>query len=245
MQDKTHLGFQEIETSEKTSAVSNIFSTVAAKYDLMNDLMSLGLHRIWKHITIELARIQPTDQVLDLASGTADLARKIAPIISEAGSLHLLDLQPNMISLGRDNMLNAGWVKNVFYTVGNIEQLPYPDSHFDCLTIGFGLRNVADIPTGLRECYRVLKPGGKLVVLEFSKVNSTLKGLYDWYSFNIIPSMGKYVAKDYESYQYLVESIRMHPIQETLAQMIVDHGFQHCTYGNISCGVVCVHLGYK
>lgn len=238
-------GFEKVSMQDKLKKVSEVFYSVASKYDLMNDLMSFGMHRFWKEFSIEQCNIQPEQVILDVATGTGDLAKKIAKRLRGTGALHLCDLQQEMIKIGRDNMINDGFVSNVHYSIGDAEKLPYKDNMFDCLTIGFGLRNVANIDNALSEFYRVLKPRGKLMILEFSKINPNLKDLYDWYSFNVIPWLGKLIVNDQKSYQYLVESIRTHPDQVNLMNKIIDADFSICAYENLSFGIVSMHICYK
>lgn len=243
--NQTHFGFHAINIKEKINKVSNVFRSVASKYDLMNDLMSFGLHRFWKSFSIQRCNIQRDQTVLDVASGTGDLSCKIARQLNGTGSLHLFDLQINMLQLGRKNMIDAGFIGNIYYAIGDAEKLPYQDNQFDCLTIGFGLRNITNMQGALTEFYRVIKLGGKLMILEFSKPNPLIQDLYDWYSFNIIPWLGDLVTHDRESYQYLVESIRMHPGQEDLMKVVLRSGFKTCLYEDISGGIVSIHMAYK
>ena len=242
----THFGYSQVDWEEKAGKVSAVFDSVAPRYDLMNDLMSLGVHRAWKRFTVDLACIQRGDRVLDLASGTGDLAALMAPRIGPRGALVMSDYNAAMLSQGRDRMLDEGRGAGVGYIQADAEALPFADESFDCITIGFGLRNVRDKARALAAMCRVLAPGGRLLVLEFSKPgNPLLKGLYDRYSFEILPRMGQLVAGDAESYRYLAESIRMHPDQETLKGMLVEAGFERCQYHNLTGGIVAVHRGYK
>ncbi len=242
----THFGYQEIPVEEKTEKVAGVFTSVASKYDIMNDFMSLGIHRLWKRLTIASANVKPTANILDLAGGTGDLTKLFYPKVKEKGHIVLADINYAMLSTGRDRLTNLGLVKNLSYADVNAECLPFTDNHFDLITIAFGLRNVTDKETALRSMYRVLKPGGKLMILEFSKpTNKLVKPLYDTYSFNILPMLGKFVANDAESYQYLAESIRMHPDQETLKKMVIEAGFDDCRYSNYTFGIVALHTCYK
>ncbi|HHL45647.1 MAG TPA: bifunctional demethylmenaquinone methyltransferase/2-methoxy-6-polyprenyl-1,4-benzoquinol methylase UbiE [Gammaproteobacteria bacterium] len=244
--DTTHFGYQQVPVEEKVERVAGVFHSVAAKYDLMNDLMSFGVHRIWKHFTIQLAGVRRGQRVLDLAGGTGDLAARFASIVGPQGEVVLADINDSMLKVGRENLTNKGVVGNVEYVQANAECLPFPDNHFDCITIAFGLRNVTDKEAALRSMYRVLKPGGRLLVLEFSKpVVPGLNKLYDAYSFTLLPLMGKLVTNDADSYRYLAESIRMHPDQETLRAMMEQAGFERCDYHNLTGGIVAVHRGFK
>jgi len=244
--DTTHFGYQQVPVEEKVERVAGVFHSVAAKYDLMNDLMSFGVHRIWKHFTIQLAGVRRGQRVLDLAGGTGDLAARFASIVGPTGEVVLADINDSMLKVGRENLTNKGVVGNVKYVQANAECLPFPDNHFNCITIAFGLRNVTDKDAALRSMYRVLKPGGRLLVLEFSKpVVPGLNKLYDAYSFTLLPLMGKLVTNDADSYRYLAESIRMHPDQETLRAMMEQAGFERCDYHNLTGGIVAVHRGFK
>lgn len=242
----THFGYQEVPVGEKSHLVAQIFNSVASKYDLMNDVMSLGLHRLWKQIVIQEANIRQHQHLLDVASGTGDLAKAFAKKLAGTGELVVSDINESMLSIARERITNAGFIKNITYTLADAEKLPFAANHFDLITIAFGLRNVTDKLTALKSMYRVLKPGGKLLVLEFSKPTSKLiNRLYDFYSFNIIPNVGGLIARDKASYQYLVESIRMHPDQDTLKSMMNDAGFEDVTYTNFHNGIVALHKGYK
>jgi len=226
--------------------MSGIFFSVAAKYDLMNDVLSLGIHRIWKRYTIDCSGIRKGQQVLDLAGGTGDLSAKFARIVGPTGHVVLADINDSMLKVGRAKLRDLGIIGNVDYVQANAEALPFPDNHFDLVTIAFGLRNVTDKEKALASIYRVLKPGGRLLVLEFSKpIYKPLSKLYDFYSFNILPKLGKLIANDSESYRYLAESIRMHPNQETLKEMMQAVGFEGTEYFNLSAGIVALHRGYK
>ena len=242
----THFGYKTVAAHEKEQMVAGVFHSVAAKYDLMNDLMSFGIHRLWKRFAIECAGLRPAQKVLDLAGGTGDLTARFSRIVGERGEVVLADINDSMLKVGRDKLRNLGLVDNIRYVQANAEALPFPDNHFDLITIGFGLRNVTDKEKALASMFRVLKPGGRLLVLEFSKPTSELMAkLYDLYSFHILPKMGKLVARDSDSYQYLAESIRMHPDQDTLKGMMETVGFESVDYFNLTQGVVALHRGYK
>ncbi|QAB14641.1 bifunctional demethylmenaquinone methyltransferase/2-methoxy-6-polyprenyl-1,4-benzoquinol methylase UbiE [Hydrogenovibrio thermophilus] len=239
-------GFTEVPLDEKVKKVKGVFDSVAGNYDIMNDVMSLGIHRLWKRHTIELSGIRPGQAVLDLAGGTGDLTKAFAKRVGKTGRVVLADINESMVRVGRDRLTNDGIIGNVDYTITNAEALTYPDNTFDLVTISFGLRNVTNKDKALAEICRVLKPGGQLMVLEFSKVTQPmLAKAYDFYSFNILPKMGKFIADDEASYQYLAESIRMHPDQETLKQMMLDAGFDKVEYINMSNGIVALHRGWK
>lgn len=242
---KIDFGFQQVDWHEKASRVKQVFDSVAPKYDLMNDLMSMGTHRLWKRHAINTLGLLPHHQVLDLASGTGDLALRMAPLLNTQGQLTLSDINHAMLSIGQTRMIDAGYLM-ANYAVANAECLPFADHSFDRITMAFGLRNVTDKQQALHELYRVLKPNGMLMVVEFSKVTDPLlaKG-YDWYSFNILPQLGQWVAQDRDSYQYLAESIRMHPDQETLATMFRTAGMSRVSYENLSFGIVAIHKGWK
>ena len=248
MADKntTHFGYETVNSDEKQGLVAGVFHSVAAKYDLMNDLMSAGVHRIWKRFTIELSGVRPGHSVLDIAGGTGDLAAKFSKLVGPTGRVVLADINDSMLKVGRDKLTDRGIVGNIEYTQANAECLPFPDNTFDCITIAFGLRNVTDKDAALRSMLRVLKPGGRLLILEFSKPRSELLSkAYDAYSFNVLPAIGKLVTDDADSYRYLAESIRMHPDQDTLKHMMVEAGFTRCEYHNMTGGVVAVHKGLK
>ncbi len=242
----THFGFKDVNANEKVKLVKGVFDSVADKYDLMNDVMSMGVHRLWKQATIARSGIRPGDTVLDLAGGTGDLTLKFSRKVGPEGKVILGDINESMVRVGRDRLIDEGVDGNVDYAITNAEFLSFPDNTFDLVTMAFGLRNVTNKDKALEEIYRVLKPGAKLMVLEFSQVdNAMLKKLYDTYSFQIMPMMGKLIANDEESYRYLAESIRMHPDQETLKSMMLDAGFDSVTYHNMTGGVVALHIGYK
>ncbi|MBF7997336.1 bifunctional demethylmenaquinone methyltransferase/2-methoxy-6-polyprenyl-1,4-benzoquinol methylase UbiE [Rahnella laticis] len=245
-QETTHFGFRTVAKDEKQEMVAEVFHSVAAKYDLMNDLMSFGIHRIWKRFTIDCSGVRQGQRVLDLAGGTGDLTAKFSRLVGEKGEVVLADINDSMLKMGREKLRNLGIVGNVNYVQANAEALPFPDNYFDCITISFGLRNVTEKEKALRSMFRVLKPGGRLLVLEFSKpVLKPLSKAYDTYSFHILPRIGELVAQDAESYRYLAESIRMHPDQETLKGMMTDAGFENVTYHNLTGGIVALHRGFK
>ena len=242
----THFGYKTVEEEEKASLVAGVFDSVASRYDLMNDLMSAGIHRIWKRFTIELSGVRAGHQVLDIAGGTGDLAARFSRLVGDRGSVVLADINAAMLQVGRDRLTDRGISGNVEYVQADAECLPFPDDTFDCITIAFGLRNVTRKERALAAMLRVLKPGGRLLVLEFSKPhNPLLEKLYDHYSFSVLPAMGRLVANDADSYRYLAESIRMHPDQETLKAMLVDAGFDCVEYYNMTGGVVALHRGIK
>ena len=246
MPDKTtHFGFQDVPVTEKARHVREVFDSVADDYDLMNDLMSFGIHRLWKRYAISMAGLRPGQQVLDLASGTGDLARLMAPEVGDSGHVVLSDINAAMLANGRSQLIDRGVTGNVSFALANAEQLPFPDNHFDLVSIAFGLRNVTDKQRALDSMFRTLRPGGRLLVLEFSKPASALKPAYDFYSFKVLPQLGRLIAKDENSYRYLAESIRMHPDQDTLQGMMEQTGFEDCDYHNLSGGIVAIHRGYK
>ena len=244
--DTTHFGFEQVAYDDKVNKVAGVFHSVASKYDVMNDLMSFGIHRVWKRYTIEMSGVRQGHHVLDLAGGTGDLAAKFSRIVGQQGSVTVADINDSMLKVGRERLIDKGIAGNLQYVQANAECLPFPDNHFDAITIAFGLRNVTDKDAALRSMYRVLKPGAPLLVLEFSKPESELLSkVYDTYSFKLLPFMGKVIADDAESYRYLAESIRMHPDQETLKGMMVEAGFEKAEYFNLTGGVVALHRGYK
>jgi len=242
----THFGFQQVPVAEKNSKVREVFDSVASRYDIMNDAMSLGIHRLWKRRAMLMSFLQPGHQVLDLASGTADMAALACERVGKQGRVFVTDLNEALLSVGRDRMIDKGHLGNVVYKQVNAEQLPFEDNQFDCVMMAFGLRNVTHKEKALAEMHRVLKPGGRTVILEFSKPKSQcLSKIYDAYSFHLLPKLGQWIAGDEDSYRYLVESIRMHPDQETLKQMILDAGFDRCQYFNFTGGIVACHQGTK
>ncbi len=244
-QKTTHFGYQQVPVEEKAKKVADVFHSVANKYDVMNDLMSMGLHRIWKMFTLNQAGARPGMRVLDLAGGTGDLAMKFAGQVGSTGEVVLADINSSMLEEGRRRLIDKGIIGNVRFAQVDAQYLPFEDDSFDIITIAFGLRNVTDKDAALRSMRRVLKPGGKLLVLEFSKpISQTFNKVYDLYSFTALPLMGKLIAGDAESYRYLAESIRMHPDQETLKAMMEDAGFERCDYHNLTGGVVALHTGY-
>jgi len=240
----THFGFSQVPFKEKVNRVTQVFDSVAERYDLMNDLMSFGIHRFWKRFTIELANVRRGQRVLDLAGGTGDLALKFAPLVGEEGSVILADINNAMLQMGRERLLNQGVVLDCAQV--NAEHLPFKDNSFDLITIAFGLRNVTHQEAALESMFRVLKPRGKVLILEFSEFYiAPLKPIYDAYSFKMLPLLGKWVVKDESSYRYLAESIRMHPNQKELLKMMENAGFERCDYNNLSGGIVAIHRGYK
>ena len=247
MSDKTtHFGYKQVNVEEKAGKVAEVFHSVAGNYDLMNDLMSGGIHRLWKRVTIEMSGVRPGHTVLDIAGGTGDLAAKFSRIVGSEGTVVLADINDSMLKVGRDRLVDRGITDNVRFSQADAQYLPFPDNTFDVITIAFGLRNVTDKDMALRSMLRVLKPGGKLLVLEFSKPpNQLLSKIYDGYSFNILPKLGKLFANDADSYQYLAESIRMHPDQETLQGMMDHAGFANTDYHNMTGGIVALHRGVK
>jgi len=244
--DTTHFGYEQVATDEKQGKVADVFHSVADKYDVMNDLMSAGIHRLWKRYTIETSGAKKGDTILDLAGGTGDLAIKFTRIVGPSGKVTLSDINPSMLENGRKRLTDMGIAGNIEYVEANAEDLPFEDNTYNITTMAFGLRNVTDKAAALRSIYRCLKPGGKLMVLEFSKpVVPGLNTIYDAYSFKLLPLIGKVVANDAKSYRYLAESIRMHPDQETLKGMFEDAGFEKCSYHNMTGGIVSLHVGYK
>ncbi len=245
-QKTTHFGFETVDVEEKAKRVRGVFDSVASNYDLMNDIMSMGIHRIWKRFAVDLAGVRRGQKVLDLASGTGDLAARFSGLVGADGQVVMSDINAAMLAEGRKRMVDDGHIGNVQYAQINAQALPFADNTFDCITIGFGLRNVTDKQMALNSIYNALKPGGRLMVLEFSHPTSKpLQSLYDIYSFRLLPLMGKFVARDEDSYRYLAESIRMHPDQDTLKEMMVESGFQDCDYHNLTGGIVAVHRGFK
>ena len=245
-QDTIDFGYKQVAKTEKQTLVANVFNSVAQKYDVMNDLMSFGIHRLWKRYTIDCSGVRSGMKVLDIAGGTGDLTAQFSRRVGPTGEVVLADINDAMLEVGRDKLRNRGIVGNVRYVQANAEELPFADDSFDIITIAFGLRNVTDKQKALESMFRVLKPGGRLLVLEFSKpVQPVLNQAYDFYSFNVLPKMGQLVAGDAESYQYLAESIRMHPDQETLKGMMELAGYEQVTYTNLTGGIVALHRGFK
>ena len=243
MNPSTDFGFQRVAEEEKTSRVAGVFNSVANRYDLMNDLMSLGAHRLWKRFAVELSATRVGDHVLDIAAGTADMSLLFAKRMGKNGTVWFTDVNNSMLRLGRDRLLDRGLTLPTAQC--NAEKLPFPSDRFDCVSVAFGLRNMTRKDLALREMLRVLKPGGRLLVLEFSKIWKPLQPIYDAYSFNVLPALGKLVVNDPDSYRYLAESIRVHPSQEELKQMMEQAGFERVEYFNLSAGVVALHRGYK
>ncbi|HZW26326.1 MAG TPA: bifunctional demethylmenaquinone methyltransferase/2-methoxy-6-polyprenyl-1,4-benzoquinol methylase UbiE [Gallionella sp.] len=240
---QTHFGFETVDEKDKAKKVAGVFTSVASKYDIMNDLMSVGLHRVWKRFAVGLANVHPGQRVLDVAGGSADLSRLFLKEVGPTGQVVLTDINNAMLRVGRDRLLDEGIATPT--TQCDAEHLPFPDNYFDVVSIAFGLRNVTHKDAALREMKRVLKPGGRVIVLEFSKVAKPLEKAYDLYSFKLLPKMGELIANDADSYRYLAESIRMHPGQEELKQMMLDAGLERVEYFNMTGGVVAVHRGYK
>ncbi len=243
--ETTHFGYQDVPVDAKAGLVRDVFDSVASRYDIMNDLMSAGMHRLWKRRTIGEARVKPGHVVLDLAGGTGDLALKFARLVGAGGHVVLADINAAMLEQGRRRLVDAGIAGNFSIAQLDAEELPFADGSFDCVTIAFGLRNVTDKSAALAEMYRVLRPGGRVLILEFSTPANAIKPAYDLYSFKVLPLLGKLVANDDESYQYLAESIRRHPDQETLLGMMQDAGFERCRFQNLSAGIVALHTAYR
>ncbi len=241
----THFGYQTVATDDKADLVRGVFDSVASRYDIMNDLMSAGLHRLWKRFTIDQAAPRPGDVVLDLAGGTGDLARAFARQVGREGHVVLADINAAMLRQGRSRLVDAGVAGNLSIAQVDAQHLPFADSSFDCITMAFGLRNVTDKDAALRSMLRTLKTGGKAMILEFSEPSRAIKPAYDLYSFKVLPVLGKLVAKDADSYQYLAESIRVHPDQETLKSMMENAGFERVRYHNLAAGIVALHIGYR
>lgn len=245
-QDTIDFGYTQVPVAQKQEKVAEVFHSVAQKYDIMNDLMSAGVHRLWKRFTLELSGVRTGQRVLDIAGGTGDLTSLFSKLVGPNGQVVLADINASMLAVGRDRLIDKGTADNIEFVQANAETLPFPDNYFDCITIAFGLRNVTDKDKALRSMQRVLKPGGRLLVLEFSKPQvAWLSKVYDQYSFKVLPFMGKLVTNDADSYQYLAESIRMHPDQETLAKMMRDAEFAQVRYHNMTGGIVALHRGVK
>lgn len=245
MNKKTHFGYKEINVDEKAKQVGGVFTSVANSYDVMNDAMSIGLHRLWKRVLVEIAGIKDNDVVLDIAAGTGDIAKLISKQFPSS-EIYVSDINNEMLSLGRERSIDEGFSNNTHFCQLSGEAIPFNDATFDVITIGFGLRNFTDKSAGLKEMRRCLKKNGRLLILEFSKPNNLLfSKVYDWYSFNILPKLGALLASDSDSYQYLAESIRMHPDQENLKKLIIENGFEDCKFYNLLNGIVAIHVGYK
>lgn len=243
---RADFGFEDVPWDEKARRVGAVFESVAENYDLMNDLMSFGIHRLWKRFTLAQTGLRPGQSALDVAGGTGDLARELARQVGQSGKVVLSDINPAMLEVGRRRLVDAGIAGNVEFVIADAERLPFEEDSFHCVTIAFGLRNVTDKDAALRSMFRVLKPGGKLLILEFSRpVVPGLAPVYDQYSFRVLPLIGKLVARDADSYRYLAESIRRHPDQETLQSMMEQAGFERCAFNNLSGGIVALHSGYK
>lgn len=243
--DTTHFGYQSVLPDEKAGLVREVFDSVATRYDIMNDLMSAGLHRLWKRFTVDQAALKSGDVVLDLAGGTGDLARAFSRQVGKGGLVVLADINAAMLRQGRTRLIDAGVSGNLSIAQVDAQELPFADKTFDCIAMAFGLRNVTDKDAALRSMRRTLRPGGKVMILEFSEPNKAIRPAYDLYSFKVLPALGKLVAKDADSYQYLAESIRMHPDQETLKRMMEGAGFERCRYHNLAAGIVALHVGYR
>ena len=241
----THFGYQSVAADEKADLVKDVFDSVASRYDIMNDLMSGGLHRLWKRHTVNQAAVRPGDVILDLAGGTGDLARAFAKKVGPDGHVVLADINAAMLRQGRTRLVDAGVAGNLSIAQVDAQDLPFADSTFNCITMAFGLRNVTDKDAALRSMFKTLRPGGKAMILEFSEPAKALKPAYDLYSFKVLPLLGKLVARDSDSYQYLAESIRVHPDQETLQSMMEEAGFERCRYQNLAGGIVALHIGYR
>lgn len=245
-EQKTHFGFQDVNQSDKQGLVGEVFRSVASNYDVMNDAMSLGVHRAWKWFAVAQSGVKAGDNVLDLAAGSGDLSLKFAKKVGEHGQVIVTDINEAMLDEGRKRLINEGIAGNVDYCLVNAESLPFDDNSFDCISISFGLRNVTHKEEALKSMARCLKPGGRAIILEFSQpTNETFRKVYDAYSFNVIPKLGELISDDRDSYQYLVESIRKHPAQEELKQMMLDSGFDRVRYHNLTGGIVALHIGYK
>jgi len=243
--ETTHFGYESVSTGDKAGRVRDVFDSVAGRYDLMNDLMSAGLHRLWKRFTVDQAGLKPGNVALDLAGGTGDLARAFSGKVGKSGHVILADINAAMLRQGRTRLVDAGVAGNLSIAQVDAENLPFDDQAFDCISIAFGLRNVTDKDAALRSMHRTMKPGGKAMILEFSQPSKAIKPAYDLYSFTVLPTLGKLIANDADSYQYLAESIRMHPDQETLKNMMQSAGFERCRYHNLAAGIVALHIGYR
>lgn len=242
----THFGYEEVPTADKARRVAGVFSSVANNYDIMNDVMSFGIHRLWKKLALMHGGFRKGHRVLDLAGGTGDLAIKLAPMVGDSGEVTLADINVSMLEVARQRLMDNGAINTIRIVQADAEKLPFPDNHFDRIIIGFGLRNVTDKQQALNSMYNKLVPGGQLLVLEFSKpVAPGLNTLYDFYSFKGLPKLGEWIANDGQSYQYLAESIRKHPNQETLKDMVLQAGFDQCRYYNLTGGIVALHIGTK
>ncbi len=241
----THFGYEDVSPNEKTEKVGAVFDSVAQNYDLMNDVMSFGMHRIWKRYFVHIANIRPHFQILDLAAGTGDITALLAPKLNEQGLITMCDSNGAMLEEGRARLIDRGLFKQVKFVQAMAEDLPFPENCFDRVTLAFGLRNFTNKENALRCIYKTVKPGGQILILEFSKPQAWLHKIYDTYSFNVLPKMGELIAKDASSYQYLAESIRKHPDQQTLQNMLEDVGFEQCDYLNMSGGIVCIHRAHK
>ena len=243
--ETTHFGYRTVGSDEKAGLVRGVFDSVASRYDIMNDLMSAGLHRLWKRYTLDQAAAKPGHSILDLAGGTGDLAREFSKQVGRDGHVVLADINAAMLQQGRRNLIDAGIAGNVTIAQVDAQNLPFDDGSFDIVTMAFGLRNVTDKDAALTSIYKTLKPGGKAMILEFSAPNNAIKPAYDVYSFKVLPFLGKLVANDADSYQYLAESIRMHPDQDTLKGMMESAGFERCRFHNLAAGIVALHIGYR